>query len=37
MNYKAPAIIIALGLLALAIFAFILSVLFGVDISRLFI
>jgi hypothetical protein len=36
-NYQTPAVIIALGLLALAILALVVSVVFGVDISRLFI
>jgi len=36
-NYQTPAIIIAIGLFVLAILAFLVSVFFGVDISRLFI
>jgi len=36
-NYQTPALIITLGLLVLALLAFVVSVFFGVDISRLFI
>lgn len=36
-NYQKTATIVTLGLLGMAVIAFIISVLFGVDISRLFV